>query len=500
MFSGAFPDPSVLDRASAVFTELIAEQKASGAAAGDHFATPGANDRVWGALDKLALRAPEVFADYYANDVLALVSEAWLGPGYQVTSQVNVVNPGGQAQVAHRDYHLGFMSLDQSLAYPAHVHRLSPLMTLQGAVAHCDMPVETGPTMYLPHSQKYAAGYVAFHQPEFTGYFDRHHVQLPLAKGDAAFFNPALFHGAGTNRSADVRRMANLLQVSSAFGRAMESVDRVAMSIALYPVLARRKAGRRGRAGAAQRRRRVGGGLRVPHQPRPRPAGRRAGTADPGGAGLAGAPGRLGHRDVRRRPARAHRPAPDEPGLTDPADSRRSAVGRGRHSDNRRQPPRPRRVMHRTLPGRRRGSRLRDFTAVSRKERPMTSRLNPYISFDGDARQAMEFYEQVFGGTLHMNTFGEYGMADSPDADKIMHAMLETSSGFTLMGADTPSGMTYEPGKRISVSLSGDDGDELRGYWEKLSASGTVSHAAGEADVGRRVRHVHGRVSASTGW
>ena len=248
LFSGAFADLSVLDRASAVFTELIAEQKASGTAAGDHFATPGANDRVWGALDKLALHAPEVFADYYANDVLALVSEAWLGPGYQVTSQVNVVNPGGQAQVAHRDYHLGFMSLDQSLAFPAQVHRLSPLMTLQGAVAHCDMPVETGPTMYLPHSQKYDAGYVAFHQPEFTDYFDRQHVQLPLAKGEAAFFNPALFHGAGTNRSADVRRMANLLQVSSAFGRAMESVDRVAMSLALYPVLARRKA-----AGADER-------------------------------------------------------------------------------------------------------------------------------------------------------------------------------------------------------------------------------------------------------
>ena len=248
VFTGAFPDPSVVDRASAVFAELIAEQKASGVAAGDHFAPPGANDRVWGALDKLALRAPEVFADYYANDVIALVSEAWLGPGYQLTSQVNVVNPGGQAQVAHRDYHLGFMSLDQSLAYPAQVHRVSPLMTLQGAVAHCDMPVETGPTMYLPHSQKYPPGYVAFHQPEFTGYFDRHHIQLPLAKGDAAFFNPALFHGAGTNRSADVHRMANLLQVSSAFGRAMESVDRVAMSLALHPVLARRKA-----AGAGER-------------------------------------------------------------------------------------------------------------------------------------------------------------------------------------------------------------------------------------------------------
>ncbi|HEU4347971.1 MAG TPA: phytanoyl-CoA dioxygenase family protein [Actinoplanes sp.] len=248
VFRAAFPDRSVVDRASRAFTGMIAEQKASGSAGGDHFATPGANDRVWGALDKLALRDPEVFADYYANDVLALVSEAWLGPGYQVTSQVNVVNPGGRAQVAHRDFHLGFMSLDQSLGYPAHVHRLSPLMTLQGAVAHCDMPVETGPTMYLPHSQKYEPGYVAFHRPEFAAYFDEHQVQLPLATGDAAFFNPALLHGAGTNRSADVRRMANLLQVSSAFGRAMESVDRAAMSRALYPVLARRKA-----AGAAER-------------------------------------------------------------------------------------------------------------------------------------------------------------------------------------------------------------------------------------------------------
>jgi ectoine hydroxylase-related dioxygenase (phytanoyl-CoA dioxygenase family) len=244
VFPGAFPDTSVVDRATAVFEAVIADQKAAGVVSGDHFATPGANDRVWGALDKFAVRDPEAFAAYYGNDVIALVSEAWLGRGYQVTSQVNVVNPGGKAQVAHRDYHLGFMSEQQALAYPAHVHRLSPVMTLQGAVAHCDMPRETGPTMYLPHSQKYAPGYVAFHRPEFTAYFDDHFVQLPLEKGDAAFFNPALFHGAGTNRSADVRRMANLLQVSSAFGRAMETVDRTAMCRALYPVLlAQRAAG-----------------------------------------------------------------------------------------------------------------------------------------------------------------------------------------------------------------------------------------------------------------
>jgi ectoine hydroxylase-related dioxygenase (phytanoyl-CoA dioxygenase family) len=244
VFASAFPDTAVVDRATTAFEAMIAEQKAAGVAGGDHFATPGANDRVWGALDKFALRDPEAFAGYYGNEVIALVAEAWLGPGYQVTSQVNVVNPGGQAQVAHRDYHLGFMSEEQSRAFPAHVHRLSPALTLQGAIAHCDMPVVTGPTMYLPHSQKYPPGYVAFHQPEFTAYFDQHFVQLPLRKGDAAFFNPALFHGAGTNHSTDVRRMANLLQVSSAFGRAMEAVDRTAMCRALYPsLLAQRAAG-----------------------------------------------------------------------------------------------------------------------------------------------------------------------------------------------------------------------------------------------------------------
>ncbi len=122
------------------------------------------------------------------------------------------------------------MSEPQAARYPAHIHLLSPALTLQGAVAHCDMPVESGPTLYLPHSHKYDAGYLAFHRPEFTRYFEDHYVQLPLEKGDAAFFNPALFHGAGHNKSTDIRRMANLLQVSSAFGRAMESVDRTAMS------------------------------------------------------------------------------------------------------------------------------------------------------------------------------------------------------------------------------------------------------------------------------
>lgn len=105
----------------------------------------------------------------------------------------------------------------------------------------------------------------------------------------------------------------------------------------------------------------------------------------------------------------------------------------------------------------------------------MASRLNPYINFSGNAREAMEFYKDIFGGTLTLNTFGEYGAPDAPEADKIMHGQLETDRGFVLMGADAPPGMELHPGDNITVSLSGDDADDLRGYWEKLSASGTVS-------------------------
>jgi PhnB protein len=105
----------------------------------------------------------------------------------------------------------------------------------------------------------------------------------------------------------------------------------------------------------------------------------------------------------------------------------------------------------------------------------MASRLNPYLSFGGDARQAMEFYKEVFGGTLDLNTYAEIGGQEGPQADKIMHGMLETPSGFTLMGADAPPDMDHTPGNNFSISLSGDDDAELRGYWEKLSADGSVS-------------------------
>jgi ectoine hydroxylase-related dioxygenase (phytanoyl-CoA dioxygenase family) len=235
VLQGAFA-ASVVDTVSAGFRTIIDRERDAGRR-GDHFAKAGANDRIWNALEKLALLDPGAFARYYANDMLALASRAWLGPAYQVTSQVNNVRPGGAAQTPHRDFHLGFCSPAQAELYPSHVHRLSPMLTLQGAVAHVDMPLQSGPTLYLPHSQRYAHGYLLADRADFRDYFGEHRVQLPLAKGDAVFFNPALLHAAGDNRSSDIQRMANLLQVSSAFGRAMESVDRDRLLRVLYPQL-----------------------------------------------------------------------------------------------------------------------------------------------------------------------------------------------------------------------------------------------------------------------
>lgn len=232
----AYEDLEVVDRHSQVFEAIFANEAAQGVAA-DHFAKAGSNGRIWNSLQKAALQSPESFVEYYANPLLGLIAEAWLGPSFQVTAQVNVVHPGGQAQQPHRDYHLGFQTNDVVERFPLPLHVLSQYLTLQGAVAHTDMPLETGPTQLLPFSQQYALGYLAWRREEFIDYFQQHAVQLPLNKGDLLFFNPALFHAAGTNRTADRQRMANLLQISSAFGKPMEALDRDRMMLAVYPAL-----------------------------------------------------------------------------------------------------------------------------------------------------------------------------------------------------------------------------------------------------------------------
>jgi PhnB protein len=104
----------------------------------------------------------------------------------------------------------------------------------------------------------------------------------------------------------------------------------------------------------------------------------------------------------------------------------------------------------------------------------MTSRLNPYLNFNGDARQALEFYATVFGGELTLSTFADFGAQDSADADRIMHGQLETAAGYPIMAADVTSDMPYQAPAGCAVSISGDD-DTLHGYWDKLSSGGTVT-------------------------
>lgn len=232
----AVPDLAMLDQVTAVFEALVEAERASGSGA-DHFAPKGTNTRLWNAHEKLCLQAPELFARYNANDVLSLMCRAWLGPGYQITAQGNIVHPGGQAQHCHRDYHMGFQQHAQLLQYPAHVHAMSPMLTLQGAIAHSDMPLESGPTKLLPFSQQFLPGYLAAEQADCVALFEARHAQIALNKGDMLFFNPAVLHAAGENRTADVDRFANLVQAGSMYGRTMELLDRARMSVALYPTL-----------------------------------------------------------------------------------------------------------------------------------------------------------------------------------------------------------------------------------------------------------------------
>ncbi|KAG9643609.1 PhyH-domain-containing protein, partial [Aureobasidium melanogenum] len=226
-----YQDQSVLDATNAAFRQIIEREKSN--AKGDHFGH-GKNERIWNSFSKHGLQDPKSFVQYYSNPWLARVCEAWLGQQYRVTAQTNIVKPGGAAQVSHRDYHLGFQTAEGCSRFPKGMQYASQFLTLQGAVAQSDMPLESGPTRFLPFSQKLDSGYMAYRQPEFDQYFNEHWVSLPLKKGDGVFFNPALHHAAGNNTS-DVDRSANLLQISSAFGKPMEQIDAIPLVKTCWP-------------------------------------------------------------------------------------------------------------------------------------------------------------------------------------------------------------------------------------------------------------------------
>ena len=220
-----FSDHTPIDTANTSYATIIASELAQNGAKGDHFAASGTNSRMWNSFSKHCHQDPSSFLSYYSNPLWPVICESYLGPGYKLTAQVNVVKPGGKAQVCHRDYHLGFQTAETCTKYPKALHLTSQFLTLQGAVAHTDMPLESGPTRFLPYSQLFEEGYMAYRLPEFNEYFLEKYVSLPLREGDAVFFSPALFHAAGDNTTTDFERSANLIQVSSAFGKTMETID-----------------------------------------------------------------------------------------------------------------------------------------------------------------------------------------------------------------------------------------------------------------------------------
>jgi ectoine hydroxylase-related dioxygenase (phytanoyl-CoA dioxygenase family) len=220
-----FSDTTLLEKVNEIFQQPIDSEKKSASSNGDHFAGSGKNDRIWNSFSKHGLQDPSSFFEYYSNPWLALISDAWLGPGYRITAQVNIVHPGGEAQVSHRDYHLGFQTAEECARYPIAMQIASQFLTLQGAVAHSDMPEGTGATRLLPFSQQFEEGFMAYRLPKFNEFFLSDYVSLPLKMGDGLFFNPALFHAAGNNQSTDFVRKSNLLQISSAFGKTMETIE-----------------------------------------------------------------------------------------------------------------------------------------------------------------------------------------------------------------------------------------------------------------------------------
>ena len=239
VLKNTYEDCSSIDHATKIYEKIIIEEKEKNIGGSDHYAKPGANDRFWNSLQKLCEKDSFVFAKYFGNEIISAVCESYLGTAYQMTAQVNLVHPGGEAQSPHRDYHLGFQSKESLKNFPSHAHEISNYLTLQGAIAHMDIEIESGPTKILPFSQLYKQGWFAWRHEEFRECFEQNFVQLPLNKGDTIFFSPALFHAAGTNTTKDVERMVNLLQVSSPFGRTMETINRKDMTKKLFPTLSK---------------------------------------------------------------------------------------------------------------------------------------------------------------------------------------------------------------------------------------------------------------------
>ncbi|ORX36098.1 hypothetical protein BD324DRAFT_630156 [Kockovaella imperatae] len=185
--------------------------------------------------EKQAKAKPEDYAGYYSNPILAMVCEAWLGLGYQITTQSNAIRAGSDQQEIHRDYHMSHWG-DRCRQFPLATHVANQFLTLQCAIAHTPQPLTSGPTRFLPYSNHHPNGYLNIRRQEFKDFVKPRMSQMPLEVGDAAFFNPSTYHQPGVNEQ-DVHRAMNLFQVNSCMSRCMDTKDTAGMTKAIWPVL-----------------------------------------------------------------------------------------------------------------------------------------------------------------------------------------------------------------------------------------------------------------------
>lgn len=199
----------------------------------DHFSN---NIRIWNFYEKFCILSPQLFVNYFKNPIFDIVFQSFLGPKYQVSSQINIVKPNSKAQQFHRDYHLGLMTYEEALKFPQNIHTSSKNLSLQCLIAHTNINSINGSTKLIPYSQNKIDGYLDIHSNEEIEKCEEHAVQLNLDKGDVLFFNPAVYHAAGDNQS-NKDRIGNILQINSAFSIPMELVNQELIKERLSKIL-----------------------------------------------------------------------------------------------------------------------------------------------------------------------------------------------------------------------------------------------------------------------
>jgi len=231
----AYRDMHLLDRVSSMFLKRIDAEENIGIST-NNLKISKSNKRLVNVLNKFGEDEPEDFIEYYSNEYLHDVCRVCLGPIYQIISEVNVVVPGECSQMGHRDYPLGFYSLELMKEVPSQLAAAAPYLTLQAGVVHHDIPIDMGPTRFVLGSQNDPDGFLTWRDTEEQDRFQASAVQYTFLKGDLVFFNPAIFHGAGGNYTA-IPRIINLLQISCGMVKPLAHVDFVDLVSNIYPFL-----------------------------------------------------------------------------------------------------------------------------------------------------------------------------------------------------------------------------------------------------------------------